>query len=67
MRVYGNDWPPEFGAYYVYYDKDYADVCANSWIEWLIRQAPYAEILTVTNVWQLTVQGLTARACGDNL
>lgn len=32
MRVYGNDWPPEFGAYHVYYDKDYADVCANSWI-----------------------------------
>lgn len=32
MKVYGNDWPQEFGAYHVYYDKDYAEVCSKSWI-----------------------------------
>lgn len=32
MKVYGNDWPPEFGAYHVFYDRDYAEVCAKSWI-----------------------------------
>jgi hypothetical protein len=30
IRVFGSGWPEEFGAYYVYYDGEYADVCAKA-------------------------------------
>lgn len=30
LRIYGNNWPQEFGAYYVYYHENYSDACSSA-------------------------------------